>query len=266
MIKPHTAMAVIAVFSLLVTTVFLLLSEPIPQPLSYHAFADTQPLLGIANGADVLSSLPFVAVGLWGLWRLRRTTAKGALAHDNYPGYPVYGVFFAAVAITGLGSAWYHLAPDNSSLVWDRLPMALGFMALTTAILAEHLDRALQKKLLYPLLVAGVATVLYWHYTEQTGVGDLRPYVVVQFLPMIILPLVVLTRPSRFTRAGDLWLVLAFYGLAKLMELLDSPIYQLLGISGHTIKHLLAALAAWWVLRMLYLRQPIHLPASAQGN
>lgn len=228
------------------------LSGPISQPVSYHHFADERTFLGIRNFADVVSNLPFMVVGLWGLYadRTRR------LSHDNPVGYPVYSLFFAGVFLTALGSAWYHLRPDNLTLVWDRLPMTIGFMALTSGLLSEFLGRELQQRLLYPLLLAGFASVFYWHFSEQAGRGDLRPYLLVQFLPMVIIPLLAMTHQSRFTRSTDLVAVVGLYGLAKGAELLDGEIYQLLGvISGHSLKHLLAALAAAMVLRMLYKRK-----------
>ncbi len=255
--KRHTAIGM-AALGTLVTAAFFLFSGPIPQPLSYHDFADTRTLLGIPNGADVLSSLPFLGVGLWGLWLLHGAPRTRRPLHDGDPRFPAWGWFFAAIALTGPGSIWYHLAPDNARLVWDRLPMALAFMALTCAVLGEHLWKSLPRFLLYPLMLAGAATVLHWHHTEQAGAGDLRAYLVVQFLPLLLLPLVLATRPSRFTRAGDPWVALGIYGLAKVAEMLDEPIFQLLGISGHTLKHLLSALAVWWLLRMLRLRQPVR--------
>jgi len=246
---------IIAVFCTLAALALFLLSGPIAQPLSYHDFADSRTLLGVDNFSDVISNLFFVVVGAWGL------IAGGAnrLVHDNYPGYPVYGIFFAGVLLTGLGSAWYHLNPNNVTLVWDRLPMTIGFMALTTGLLSEFLGGELQKRLLYPLLLAGLASVIYWHIGEQAGRGDLRPYLLVQFLPMVVIPLVALTHRSRFTRATDLIPLVGLYGLAKVAELLDAQIYQVLGvISGHSLKHLLAALAVGVVLSMLHRRRAVE--------
>jgi len=238
----------------LATAGLYLMSGPIPQPVAYHNFADTRTLLGIPNCADVVSGLGFLLVGGLGLYADR----TGRLVHDNLPGFPAYSLFFAGVALTALGSAWYHLAPSNATLVWDRLPMAVAFMALTVGLLSEFGQRDLQRKLLYPLLVAGLGSVLYWHFGEQAGRGDLRPYLLVQFLPLLLIPLLALTENSRFTRVGDLALVIACYVLAKVAELLDGEIYRALGVvGGHTLKHLLAALAAAAVLRMLWRRHPV---------
>jgi len=225
--------------SCLVAIALFTLSGPIAQPQAYHDFADSRVILGVSNFWNVMSNLGFLVIGAWGLladWRNR-------LVHDNDSDYPVYSIFFAG----------------NTSLVWDRLPMTIGFMALTVGLLSEFLGRALQKRLLYPLLLAGFASVIYWHFSEQAGQGDLRPYLLVQFLPLLIIPLVALTGSSRYTCTIDLIAVIGFYALAKLAELLDMQIYQALGvISGHSLKHLLAALAAGMVLRMLWRRRALN--------
>ncbi len=136
--------------------------------------------------------------------------------------------------------------------------MTIGFMALTTGLISEYLYRELQKKIFYPLLFVGFISVLYWYYTEQQGRGDLRLYVLVQFLPMLLIPLVALTHQSRFAQNNLLIGVILFYLLAKLTEHYDHTIHQALGfISGHSIKHLLAAAATYLVLIMLKNRKHI---------
>ena len=49
----------------------LSLLPPIPQDQGYHEFADQRMLLSIPNFWNVVSNLPFIAVGGVGLWRLR---------------------------------------------------------------------------------------------------------------------------------------------------------------------------------------------------
>ncbi len=262
----------ILLLAVLIPVAVLLFVAPIAQPLDYYRFADGRRLLGISNFSNVASNLPFLLVGASGLYLDR----QHKLVHDNAPGFPVYTWFFAGVLLTAFGSAWFHLAPGTASLVWDRLPITMAFMALTTGLLSEHpalaqkktLDPkkalapkktlALEKWLLYPLLLIGLATVIYWYATEQAGAGDLRPYLLVQFMPMILLPVVVAGCRSRFSRRVDLAWVLGCYGLAKVAEFYDRDLYDFLGgLSGHSIKHLLAATACLLVLRMLRLRKPV---------
>lgn len=237
-----------------VTGLFFLLVEPVAQPKKYLQFADQRMLFGINNFLNVVSNLPLILLGICGVV----LTWKRQLVHDNFSVTPAYLTLFAAVMFTGMGSIWFHLNPSNGTLLWDRLPMAVVFMALTTALFAEYLGRPLQKILFYPLLLVGAGSVIYWHITESLGRGDLRPYLVVQFLPILCIVLLMVISRSRFTRSRDILVILLCYGLAKLTEYLDQQIFVATTlISGHTLKHLLAAVAILILLRMLWLREEI---------
>jgi hypothetical protein len=231
-----------------------MLVDPIPQDPTYHDFADSRTVLGVPNGMDVLSNLPFTIVGVLGLVRvLRRHGTTFVDPRERW----AHVVFFASVAAVGPGSGWYHLAPGNESLVWDRLALVGAPAALFAALLGERLSVRTGARLL-PLLVAGaLATVVLWAVTESAGRGDLRAYGFAQFYPAAgILVLLALGR-RRYTRAGDYLGVIAWYALAKAFELADEHVYELNRIvSGHTLKHLAAAAGTTWILRMLRLRRP----------
>lgn len=218
-----------------------LLAPPIPQDPAYHLFADRNTHFGIPNFWNVATNLPFLVVGLAGLRELHRGTP--AILPEFRMGYRV---FFAGIALVGPGSAYYHLAPDNLTLVWDRLPMTLAFMALLAIVIAEYIAVPAGRAFLWPLLFVGIVSVFYWHLTEVQGHGDLRLYGLVQFLSLLVIPLILLLFRSRFGGAAYLWAALAAYGLAKVAELLDEPLFQLMApLSGHALKHLLAALGAY---------------------
>jgi len=226
---------------------------PIHQSLEYHRFADTRTLLGVANFWNVVSNLPFVLVGVAGLaWMATHLTRVERCLRASWL------VLFIGVVLVGLGSSWYPLAPGNATLVWDRLPMTLAFMALFAIILGEHIDDKLARFTLWPLLAAGVASVLYWQRTD-----DLRPYVLVQFLPVLLIPLILWLYPRRDSRA--VWIALGCYVLAKLLELFDAPIYAALGhaISGHSLKHVAAAAGMWALLAGLKGRRSASIQPSA---
>jgi hypothetical protein len=228
--------------------------KPIPQDEAYHNFADQREIFGIPNFWNVISNIPFFLVGLIG------TIAgiKKKWVGFDTPAYGAYLLFFIGVGFIGLGSAYYHLNPNTSALFWDRLPMALSFMAFFSLIITEHLNEKLGRVMLWPLIVLGCGSVLYWHWSEQSGSGDLRPYVLVQFLPIVLISFMVITRQSLFTRTKDLYIVLLWYLGAKLAEHFDGLLYALTKVlSGHTLKHFLGALAAYWLLRMLRLRVKI---------
>jgi hypothetical protein len=180
---------------------------------------------------------------------------KGKLVHDNEKNYPVYLVFFIGVALTGLGSSYYHGSPDNSTLLWDRLPMTVIFVTFFVAIVSEHMNPCIGQCLLYPLLGIGLFSVVYWYLTELQGRGDLRLYGLIQFLPFLMVLLICVICHSRFTRGQDIYVTLGSYGLAKLFEYFDKAVFSLTGIiGGHTMKHLFAAFGTFWFLRMLRLR------------
>ncbi len=217
------------------------LHGPIPQWADYHAFADARGWLGVPNAANVLSNLPFALIGLWG-WR-----AHSRSAHADAL---VWRAFSLALVGTAFGSALYHWAPGNGALVLDRLPIAWACSLLTCALLAERIDpRWAGAPALAASVLVGSASVAWWWLAD-----DLRPYLFVQFLPMLLVPVALGWRlPARTSgalRHADWWIVLGLYAVAKLLELGDRAVLDALGLtSGHTLKHLLAAAAALWMVR-----------------
>ncbi len=242
-----------------VTVVGTFLVPCIPQNPAYHLFADSRGWLLVSNFLNVASNVPFLLVGAMGLAFIAKPqgeTAQGSFT-DGRERWP-YGIFFLGVALTSLGSSYYHLAPGNDQLVWDRLPMTIAFMGFFAAMIAERISVRTGFGLLVPLLIVGAASVFYWHLTEQRGAGDLRPYVLVQFYPLLAILLMMYLYPPRYTGGLDVAGALGFYALAKLLEVFDVQIYQLGGVeSGHTLKHHAAALAPYWILRMLKRREPL---------
>jgi hypothetical protein len=169
-----------------------------------------------------------------------------------------YLVFFVGALLTCAGSAWYHWAPDNSRLVWDRLPMTLGFAGLVAAAIAERMDLRLGLRALWPLLALGIFTVIYWYGSERAGAGNLIPYAAYQAWTIVLIVAVLLLYPAqRYSHGHYLAWAAGWYGLAKLFETFDQQIYRMTGaaLSGHTIKHLLAAVAVFAIVWQLRLRQ-----------
>jgi len=233
----------------------LLYYGPIPQPADYHAFADTRGLLFLPNALDVLSNVGFLLLGVWGLWSLNSIpdTLCSSIARS------AYFAFMVALILTAFGSGYYHLAPDNARLVWDRLPIALACGALLVGGYAETHGQPHKSALPVMLLVA-VVSVIWWAVSERLGVGDLRPYLALQAAPLILIPLWqwASDKPTK-DRAAFGYAVL-LYVFAKLAELNDAQLHALLGwVSGHTLKHILASVAAL-VLTAEMLRK-LRLPA-----
>ena len=230
----------------------------IPQPLAYHSFADHRTFLGVPNFFDVVSNVPFLIVGLWGLV----CVAMRAVGRDSAFIVPAerwpYVIPAAGVVMTCFGSAYYHLAPGNARLVWDRLPMTLGFMSLLSAMLMERVNLRAGLMALGPLLALGLASVVAWYASERRGAGDLRFYLVTQYYTLLLIILILWLFPPRYTRGGDWIVAMGFYVLAKVLEVSDRRIFSWGHIlSGHTLKHLAAALGVYWIFRMLARRRPI---------
>ncbi len=245
----------IAIFAFCVLAIVAVaFMHPIPQDPAYHVFADNRTLLGIPNFWNVVSNLPFVIVGLPGLTLLLgRSVPAGGLPELR----PAYLVFFTGVFLTGFGSGYYHVDPSNETLVWDRLPMTLAFMAFFSIIIGEYLSTGAARLALWPLVVIGILTIAYWHVTESAGRGDLRPYALVQFLPMVVIPMILLLFRSRLDGSGYLWAMIAFYVGSKLAEHYDAQLFTALGVmSGHSVKHILAAIGTLFIFSALRRRRP----------
>jgi hypothetical protein len=231
-----------------------LLLPATPQPPAYHDFADTRAGFGTENFLDVVSNLGFVIVGIAGLVAVLRPATRFEYPAERWP----YGAFFLGLALTAAGSAYYHLAPDNGRLFWDRLPITIALMSLIAAQIVDRVNVRAGLLLLLPMLLVGAASAIYWIATERAGAGNLVPYVVLQGYAVTILVMIAWLYPSRYTRGGDIYWVFAAYAASKLLELLDREVFALGGlVSGHTLKHVAAAVAGLLVCRMLLLRTPL---------
>ena len=226
---------------------------PMPQWESYHDLADTRVYLGVPRAGDVLTNLAILVAGLWG-WSI------GPRAHLAPEERPAYALLVFGTIATAVGSAYYHLAPSNPTLVWDRLPMTFAFMACVSIVLGEHVSVALARRALWPLVALGVASVAWWAWTD-----DLRPYALVQFGPVLLLPALLLVSPSALAGTRPLWLVLASYVVAKVLEHWDAAIHALVGFSGHPLKHVAASLAIFAMLGALR-RSPRRGDAGPAGE
>lgn len=239
----------------------MFLARRIPQDPEYHNFADRRPFLGIPNFGDVVSNLPFCVVGAWALaWLARRSERIGPgkpfLAYAEWWGWCVV---FVGVFFTGLGSAYYHWAPDTFTLFWDRLPMTVAFMGVLGVQVMERISLRGGSMLIVPFLVTGFSSVVAWRLGEGQGTGDLRLYALVQFYPMVAIPLMLWLFPARYTGAADLLVAFGWYMAAKANEALDARIFEWTShaVSGHTLKHLCAATGTAWMFWMLTRRRPL---------
>jgi len=232
---------VLSLYGLMIISLGALLPlPPLLQDQSYHQFADQREFFGIPNFWNVVSNLPFIAVGAAGLLRFRRDATTAVL--------------FAGLFLTGFGSSYYHLDPNDDTLFWDRLPMTLCFAAILAAVVEERVDAKADAMLLRPMVAIGIFSLLLWRWTD-----DLRLYAWAQFFPFLALVLILQLFPPKYTGAFYWAVAVALYALAKLLEFFDEKIYSLGSIlSGHTLKHFAAAAGGFAILRLFEMRRPIQ--------
>jgi hypothetical protein len=253
------ALAILLTTGALVATALL---PRIPQPGGYHSFADERLLMGIPYAMNVLSNLPFLLVGVAGLWWIAQR-ADARRFRDPRERWPALALF-AGLVTTFLGSSFYHLNPSNQTLVFDRLGMIFGFGALLPMAISERVSAKWGARLLAPSIALGVGTVLYWNWSEMQGAGDLRWYGLYQGYAFLATAAVLLLTRPLYTRQSGWLLAIGCYGLAKIFELFDKSAYALSdhAISGHSLKHVIAAAGGVFVLRMLQRRRLAGAPVE----
>lgn len=226
-----------------------------PQDVHYHEFADQRTIFGIPNFFNVVSNIPYLLFGLMGCFLVLRQSQLAIIFSLKQ----AYALFFVGVSLVCFGSGYYHLNPSNATLLWDRLPMTLAFMSFFTVIIGEYVHEKTARQLFFPLLVTGLVSVVYWYWSETIGQGDLRLYILVQFLPVILMPIILWLFAPRFSHRYYYWLIIACYVLAKVFELSDQLVFDSLGVvSGHSIKHVVSAIAPYLFYLALKNRSAIN--------
>ena len=220
----------------------------VKQPLDYHDFADHRHAHGVDNFLDVVSNVGFLVFGALGLFIIGKGRACFERPAERWP----YVTFFIGLLLTALGSGYYHLDPNNETLFWDRLPMTIAFMGLVSAQIVDRISVRAGLVLLPPALLIGAASVIYWLVTERLGAGNVIPYGILQAYSVLVVLLLAILNPSRYTRGSDIYWVFAWYALAKVLETFDGEVLALNEmVSGHSLKHVAAAFAGFSVCRML---------------
>lgn len=217
-----------------ITIVFIF--NTIPQDQNYHKFADSTALFSIENFWNVISNLPILFAGIMGMIY--------SLNEPKQNFKEGYFLFFTGISLTSIGSCYYHLMPNNYTLLWDRLPMTIAFMSFLAITFSEFINLKFARNFLYPLLIIGITSVVYWYVSESIGSGDLRFYILVQFLPLILIPFIILFFKSQSNIARYIWMILLTYLVSKLFEITDYQVYQFVKIiSGHSLKHITVSFA-----------------------
>jgi len=229
---------------------------PVAQDPEYHNFADVRTFFMIPNMMDVTSNILYLVAGVWGaVLLIRRPSSPDKIIT---PGLRLmWLICFISLAMIAFGSGYYHLLPNNHTLLWDRLPMSLAFMTLLAILMAERWNEEKILCLWPVLLILGGGSVLYWYQTELSGAGDLRAYAITQFGGLLAMVMLLIMWPARYTRQGDLVWVLICYIVAKLLEFTDISVFEVSQqlISGHTLKHYISGIGAVILVYHLHRRE-----------
>ena len=249
----------------LITVCMLFAIKPIAQFSGHHNFADIRTFLGLRNFFATVSNLPFIILGGMGLIFIHKIKSKrGAFKMKGER--LLWQLFFFAVFLVGLYAGYYHLDAVNVSLLWHRLLETIAFMALFSLIIMERVDAKVGFILSPAIIVAGLGGVCYWYYTKSFGQGDLRPYILVQLIPLMLIPLMCAGSPPLYTQERYVIYALGLYVIAKLLEHFDEKIFVLSKnmVSGHTLKHLTIAMGVYLMLSYLKTRVPTNLTKAAE--
>ena len=235
-----TTPLILSITSIIVIVLLFIFIKPIPQDQEYHHFADNKTILGIASFWNVISNVGFIFAGLYGFMVIAKYRIHSLF---NY-------ILFWGILMTGLGSAYYHYHPNNNTLVWDRLPMTIVFTTFFAQIYAWYFSTKTAFVIWGISFIAGIFSVLYWQYTESIYNGDLRLYVLIQYLPILLI-IIILSRHYKQNRflLKPLMYILIFYIIAKLFEHFDQSVYETNNIiSGHSLKHIAASIATLYMV------------------
>jgi Ceramidase len=225
------------------TVIVFIFLKPISQNLNYHHFANDDVVFGISNFWNVISNIGFVIIGVMSILFLL----------NNKINNPIIYTLFIAVFLTGIGSAYYHYNPNNTTLVWDRLPMTIVFTSFFALIYDWCFDAKMGFKIWLVSIVVGIYSVFYWQFTEHELRGDLRLYAIVQFLPIVLIAIIVASNYKKHAfLLKPIAMIVLWYVIAKLLEHFDISIFTTTHIfSGHPLKHLAAAMAAFYIYKMV---------------
>lgn len=229
-----------------IAIIILLIIGPIPQNQEYHNFADNRSFFGIPNFMDVITNLPFLFIGIIGLYLIKNTESKNKTLKE------ISITIFIGFILLCFGSGYYHYIPSDFSLVFDRIPITIIFMSFFSIFIYDCIGKSIGKTSFYFLNLIGIFSVIYWYLTEISENGDLRIYAMVQFYPIIAIPLILFLHKAPFNYTGYVTLIFAAFGLAKLSEGLDEQIYSIIGfISGHSLKHIFMAFSGLFLVFMI---------------
>jgi hypothetical protein len=257
-IKHSYAVMALLIYTILFAITYIWILPASPQNVAYHDFADARHLFGIDNFFNVVSNIGFILAGCWGIYLIftykRNTTFINA--SERWP----YFAFFISAVLVGFGSGFYHFNPNNSTILWDRLPMSITAAAYFSTVFTERVNRKFSLSFMIPLIIIAMLSTVWWEFTEIDGHGDLRIYSWTQTYLLSMMILILLLFPARYTKVSYIFMTLGLYAVAKVFEYFDVAVYNFTHqiISGHVIKHLTAAVGMYFVGKYIMCRKALR--------
>ena len=221
------------------------LGPSVAQHPHYHDFADQRAWTALPHGLNVLSNVPFALAGIWGLVLL---ALQGSQQTGAAWGGKLSKLFFGGLLVTALGSSAYHWRPDDAGVVLDRLGICFAFAGLLGMAVAERVSQRAGHAMAALVMLFGPVAVGYWYAS-----GNLLPWAVLQGGGMLLMVALACRPASNPEHALPLAWIVGIYALAKLSELGDTTVFALTHhwVSGHSLKHVVAAMAAWPVIAVM---------------
>ncbi|KAK1312884.1 hypothetical protein QJS10_CPA07g01026 [Acorus calamus] len=238
----------ICVGAFLVWPSFMLVTPRIPHSPSLHVFADMRNFLGVPNTLNVISNFPFLVVGVVGLVLCLHGNCFGISLKWEVWGW---AFFYMGITAVAFGSSYYHLKPDDSRLLWDRLPMMIAITSLFSSFVIERMDERIGVTCLFSLHLVVLFSILYERIFD-----DLRVYLMFHIIPCVAIPMMAFMLPPKYTHSRFWFWASGFYVLAKFEACIDKKMYQInhYTISGHSLEHLFLAMVPVILTMMLWFR------------
>ncbi|XP_012077283.1 uncharacterized protein LOC105638145 [Jatropha curcas] len=226
---------------------FMLATPRIPISHQHHQFADMRNFLGVPNTWNVFSNFPFLIVGVVGFV----LSLQGCYLNISLRG-EIWGwvLFYGGIVAVAFGSAYYHLKPDESRLMWDTLPMMIAYSSLFSSFVVERVGQRVGLSCLFGLLFVVLLSTTYARIFN-----DLRLCMMFQLIPCVAIPVMAFLYPPKYTHSVYwIWAAGACL-LAKFEAALDRKIYHAnrYFISGHSLEHLCsAAIPVLFTIMLMY--------------
>ncbi|EAQ96675.1 hypothetical protein KT71_06609 [Congregibacter litoralis KT71] len=220
--------------------------KPLPQPADYHQLADQRTIFGVPNAIDVFTNFPYVVVSIVALFCVTRLYRESREVLAAF----IFGCFFLSTASVSITSSLYHLAPNNVSLVGDRLSIVFSATFLVGVACLKVFGSRETLRVVAISGIYGVSSMLYWCLTSGSRLENILYYVAFQIFVVCFVAFCCFLRCARSMSYKWLLSAVVAYAASKPFEINDAQFLALTNglISGHSAKHLVIVFCVCAVL------------------